>query len=229
MLIEWPQKIDRTILLDVLAFKAKISSEYTPRLQSLNHAYASILVVLSEQMFDFNSEVKVLETLYNTLETNTQKNRVLWKIPVCYDPCFGLDLEALSKDKNLNIEHIVELHIKPMYTVYFVGFLPGFLYLGGLNKTLFTPRRDTPRLKVQKGAVAIGGAQTGIYPSESPGGWQIIGNSPIDFFNITNENPCFAKAGDALKFYPVSFKTYNDIKTLVDAGVYQLESEVMDD
>lgn len=91
------------------------------------------------------------------------------------------------------------------------------------------PRKSTPRLQVAKGAVAIGGNQTGIYPNESPGGWNIIGNSPLNFFDVSKEKPCFAKAGDRVQFYSVSLKTYNNIKTLVEAGVYQLESEEVND
>ena len=113
--------------------------------------------------------------------------------------------------------------------IYFIGFLPGFLYLGGLDERLFTPRKSTPRLRIEKGAVAIGGKQTGIYPQESPGGWNIIGNSPIQFFDNSKNTPCFAKAGDKLQFYSITLKEHHDIKVLVDAGVFQLESEEIDD
>jgi len=229
LLIEWPQRIDESILHDILRFKTKIKSHYASKLLSINHAYASILMVFVEENFDFHLEQRELETLYEILDDNKQESRLLWKIPVCYDPRFGIDLEVLAKEKNLDVAQIIQRHSQPLYTVYFIGFLPGFIYLGGLDERLFTPRKDTPRLKVQKGSVAIGGTQTGVYPSESPGGWQIIGNSPINFFNIEEPHPCFAKAGDALKFHPVSIKTYNDIKTLVEAGVYQIESEVVDD
>ena len=101
--------------------------------------------------------------------------------------------------------------------------------MGGLDESLHIPRKSTPRLHVEKGAVAIGGNQTGIYPNESPGGWNIIGNSPLNFFDVSKENPCFAKAGDRVQFYPISLETYKNIKTLVEAGVYQLESENVND
>ena len=150
---------------------------------------------------------------------------VLWKIPVCYDAVFGIDLKTISEEKNLPIEAIVKHHSQTIYTVYFIGFLPGFLYLGGLNETLYMPRKSTPRLKIEKGAVAIGGSQTGVYPSDSPGGWNIIGNSPIEFFNPKLKTPCFAKAGDHIIFQPISLSAYKNIKILVEAGVYQLDSE----
>ena len=107
--------------------------------------------------------------------------------------------------------------------------MPGFLYLGGLNNALNFPRKSTPRLQIHKGAVGIGGNQTGIYPSQSPGGWNIIGNSPIKFFDVSKNRPCFAKSGDKIQFYPITIKKHKDITALVDAGVYQLESEVLHD
>ena len=148
---------------------------------------------------------------------------------MCYDDVFGIDLDELSEEFNLSKSEIIELHSRSNYTVFFVGFLPGFLYLGGLDERLHFPRKKTPRLKVLKGAVAVGGKQTGIYPNESPGGWNIIGNSPINFFDVNKEVPCFAQSGDKISFYRVSKEEYDDIKALVEAGVYQLESEVIDD
>ncbi|MGC6429446.1 MAG: 5-oxoprolinase subunit PxpB [Jejuia sp.] len=229
ILIEWPQNIDTSILDDILVFKSRIEEAYSKELRFVNNAYASLLLSFKEDILDFSSEIEKLKIMYQSSKESQISEKKLWKIPVCYDESFGIDLEFLSKDKIISISEIIDLHSQPIYTVYFIGFLPGFLYLGGLNELLFTPRKASPRLNVPKGAVALGGSQTGVYPSESPGGWQIIGNSPINFFNIKDEDPCFAKAGDALKFYPVSLKVYNDIKTLADAGVYQMESEVIGD
>ncbi len=226
--MEWPQRIDTSILNDILAFKSKLENSNLSYTKSVNHAYASLLITYNVSNFDVSSEIDKLKNLYKAPNTlNKQKHR-LWKIPVCYDESFGIDLQTLSKEKQITIDDIVQLHSIPIYTIFFIGFLPGFLYLGGLNEQLFTPRKATPRLKIEKGAVAIGGKQTGVYPSESPGGWNIIGNSPIHFFDSLKEEPCFAKAGDRLQFHPITLKTHNDIKTLVDAGVYQIESEVLD-
>ena len=95
---------------------------------------------------------------------------------------FGIDLDEIAQKKKLSIDEIIELHTTPKYQVFSIGFLPGFLYLGGLDKRLHFDRKSVPRLAVKKGAVGIGGMQTGIYPKTSPGGWHIIGNSPVIFF-----------------------------------------------
>ncbi|RED49248.1 5-oxoprolinase subunit PxpB [Seonamhaeicola aphaedonensis] len=227
ILIEWPQIIDKDILYDVLAFKETIQNSNIKALPEVNNAYNSLLVVYSLLEFNFENKVKTLKEVYKNLKKIHKPTFNLWKIPVCYDSCFGIDIEALANSKNISVENLVILHTETYYTVYFIGFLPGFLYLAGLNEVLHTPRKATPRLKIEKGAVAIGGAQTGVYPCKSPGGWNIIGNSPINFFNIENEVPCFATSGDQIQFYAISKHEHANIKTLVEAGVYQIESEVM--
>lgn len=225
ILIEWLSKIETHILLDILHFKEKIANKNIERIIELRSAYNSLLVIYNEFDTGFADEADKLKAIYTSNEASTKTTSRLWKIPVCYDVSFGIDLETISEDKNMSKEDIVTCHSKTVYTIYFIGFLPGFLYLGGLNETLFTPRKSTPRLEIEKGAVAIGGNQTGIYPQESPGGWNIIGNSPINFFDVSKEKPCFAKAGDKLQFYSISLKEHQNIKTLVDANVYQLERE----
>ena len=107
------------------------------------------------------------------------------------------------------------MHTKTDYLVYFIGFQPGFLYLGGLHQNLHVPRKSNPRVRVDKGSVGIGSAQTGIYPQNSSGGWNIIGKSPLNFFNMKASNPCFAKPGDRIQFVSVDLHTF-----------YQIEKEV---
>jgi len=227
ILIEWPAIIDKKILLDVLSFKNKILNNNIELIVNVNNAYNSLLITYSKIVINFNNEVSTLKKIYNQRETVAQSVFKQWKIPVCYDAVFGMDLEMISITKNSSKDSIIKLHSQAVYTVYFIGFLPGFLYLGGLDETLHAPRKETPRLKIEKGAVAIGGNQTGVYPNQSPGGWNIIGNTPISFFDVKKDNPCFAKPGDQIKFYPIDLEKYQEIKTLIDAGVYQMESEVI--
>src|SRR5690606_34484063 len=226
VLIEWPSKIDEIILKDIIRFKKDIEKKNIQSIVEVKSAYNSLLVIYDVICRNFENDVNLLKKLYKKSKSKPVILSNLWKIPVCYDAVFGIDLEAISVEKNLSKADIIKRHSQAIYTVYFIGFLPGFLYLGGLDDMLHIPRKSTPRLKVEKGAVAIGGHQTGVYPTESPGGWNIIGNSPIEFFNPKSSHPCFAEAGDKISFYPVTLKEYKDIKTLSVAGVYQLESEV---
>ena len=225
ILIEWPQKIDRNILIDVLSFKKSITKSNIKELVYINNAYNSLLITYNSYIENIYNVISVLKSLYSQQSQHLEFKSRCWKIPVCYDAVFGIDLDYVAQHNKCSNDAIIELHSEPEYTVYFNGFLPGFLYMGSLNELLHTPRKSKPRLKVEKGSVAIGGSQTGIYPSNSPGGWNIIGNTPINLFDLSKTNPCFAEPGDLIKFVPVSVEEHIDIMILVESGVYQVENE----
>lgn len=229
ILVEWPQVINTSILKDIINFNEKIRKFDIESLVEIKSSYCSLLIIYNDLYKGFDSETMLIDKIYGSDDTSFKTESILWKIPVCYDAYFGVDLEIVSEEKGMAKEELVKLHSNVFYTVYFIGFLPGFLYLGGLDEKLHFPRKSTPRLQIKKGSVAIGGNQTGVYPSESPGGWNIIGNSPINFFDVNKENPCFAKPGDSILFYPVSLKEHERIKRSVDENSFELESEVIND
>lgn len=228
LLIEWPQKIDAKMLENVLSFKESVKNHYIKEGVYINSAYNSLLISYKHTIENIYNEISILKELYLEQESKFKTKIKRWKIPVCYDALFGIDLGEISIQNNITKEAVIGLHSNTIYTVFFIGFLPGFLYLGGLDEKLHIPRKMSPRLKVEKGSVAIGGSQTGVYPSESPGGWNIIGNTPINFFDTSKSRPCFAKAGDEIQFIPVTIEEHIDIMILVESGVYQIESEVID-
>ena len=126
------------------------------------------------------------------------------QIPVCYDAIFSEDMTRIIEHTGLTREEVISLHTSTLYTVHMIGFLPGFPYLGGLPEVLHMNRLNQPRLCVPKGAVGIGGSQTGIYPIESPGGWNILGRTPIDLFRPEHSNPFLIRSGDRLSFISIS-------------------------
>ena len=140
-------------------------------------------------------------------EENLHPPRVL-TIPVCYEEPFASDLVRVAQHTGLSIEAVIRLHCAPLYTVYVMGFLPGFPYLGGLAPELFTPRLETPRQVVEAGSVGIGGQQTGVYPLASPGGWNLIGKTPVSLFDVTSDAPFLLQAGDQLKFERISLRSF---------------------
>lgn len=227
LLIEWPAEINEQILEDIISLQAKIETSLRDYLIETVNAYNSLTLIYNADLISFHSLQEQVQELYSSLTRTANPQTYLWKIPVCYDEEFGIDLKEMALAKNMSIKNIIEKHCEPIYTVYFLGFLPGFLYLGGLPEILHFSRRATPRIKIQQGAVAIGGHQTGIYPLESPGGWNILGNSPLTYFNVDQNPPCFAKAGDKLRFYSIDRKRYNEVKKLVDNGQYEPESELL--
>lgn len=228
ILVEWPSVIDENILEDILIFKNKLINSSIKSIIQINNAYNSILVIYKLTIDKINDEILMLKNLYAARVSVNKSVSKLWKIPVCYNEEFGLDLKELSVVNKLPIPEIIKIHSNTTYTVFFIGFLPGFLYLGGLDKRIHFPRKISPRQHVPKGAVAIGGQQTGVYPDSSPGGWNIIGSSPLEFFNSSKKMPCFAKAGDKIQFVTVSEDEYHQIGLKVNNGTYQIESEVVD-
>lgn len=218
ILIEWPAKIDASIIQDIVSFEAILAWE--PTISDTIIAYNS-LTVLFREVYEFDTAVERFSALYNQKKQVKTRASRCWKIPVCYDTRFGLDLEEIALSKQLSIDEVIQLHSSTKYLVYFIGFQPGFLYLGGLDERIHMPRKANPRLRVEKGSVGIGGEQTGIYPQDSSGGWNILGKTPFELFDITKAQPCFAKAGDRIQFEPVDLHTFKQIEIEVQSGNYE--------
>ncbi|ANS73274.1 kinase inhibitor [Paenibacillus yonginensis] len=132
------------------------------------------------------------------------------RIPVCYGGELGPDLEEVAAVNGLTREEVISIHSSADYLVYMLGFAPGFAYLGGMSGRIATPRRQTPRLAIPAGTVGIAGEQTGVYPIETPGGWQLIGRTPIRLFVPDRTPPTVLKAGDLVRFYPISRQEYEE-------------------
>lgn len=139
-------------------------------------------------------------------------------VPVCYGGAHGPDLWAVAAHAGLDAGEVIRRHIAPLYTIYMLGFLPGFAYLGGLDEALHTPRLATPRTQIPAGAVGIGGGQTGIYPVASPGGWQLIGSTPLRPYDPARTPPVLYGAGDGIRFHAVDESTYDMLCAQVAAG-----------
>jgi inhibitor of KinA len=229
ILIEWEAEICASISNTILAFQNKISAFENRHIADTIVGYTSLTIVYKMRIVDYLNEVAILKKINASKNRGLKKSNFTWEIPVCYDLEFGIDLQEISKATNLEVSEIMKLHSQNAYRVYFIGFLPGFLYLGGLNKQLFFDRKPNPRLKVAKGAVAIGGEQTGVYPSKSAGGWNIIGRTPVNFFNINERSPCFAKAGDFIKFVSIDKSEFLQIEKEVKANAYQISKTLRND
>ena len=141
-------------------------------------------------------------------------------IPVCYDGEFAPDMEDVCAHTGLQREQVIRLHTSRDYLIYMLGFLPGFPYLGGMDERIEAPRLETPRTLIPAGAVGIGGKQTGIYPLASPGGWRLIGRTPIKVYDPDREEPILYKSGDYIRFYPITEEEYKDI---AQKGCHEIE------
>lgn len=170
-------------------------------------AYHTLTVHFDPMQDDFASLAAVIAGLLDGHADAPLSMRQI-SVPVCYDPRLAPDLAAVAEHAGLSTEAVVALHSTAYYRVYFLGFKPGFAYLGGLPEALHMPRRASPRLNVPAGAVGIGGAQTGIYPSPSPGGWQLIGRTPLALFDVRKSPPSLLQAGDRLKIDIITFAEF---------------------
>lgn len=225
ILVEWPNKIDEGILQNILLLQTQIETSLDSLIVETINAYNSLTIIYKPHSISYSDLKQKIQILYDSEKHAGVGEKKTWKIPVSYDIEFGIDLNEIAKSKNLTVDEIIHLHCKAEYIIYFIGFLPGFLYLGGLSEAIHVPRKSAPRLRIKKGAVAIGGKQTGIYPFESPGGWNIIGNCPIPLFNSKSNPPCFAKAGDHLRFFSVDKNQYSEIANQVKHNKYSIEVE----
>lgn len=207
ILVEFEQKISKEVNAQVInLYKGLLHSNFS-HVKALIPAYNS-LVVQYHYPVKMNKEKAVLLRLHQQLYTSEQSSKTI-KIPVCYDLEMGLDLAALAKVKQMTIPEVISMHTAEKYHVYMLGFTPGFPYLGGLNEKLAMPRKASPRISIPKGSVAIANEQTGIYPTSSPGGWQVIGRTPVELFT-PKEKPKI-EIGDTVTFYAISLKEFNQL------------------
>ena len=226
VLVEWPKAIEEKILKNISIFRNKIHADMGEYVLETVPAYNSLTVFFDTSKIKYSGVVEDLKEIYSKKDQKLLSAYKLWKIPVCYEDEFAPDLAEISKNKKLNKEEVIELHSSVIYDVYFIGFLPGFLYLVGLDEKLHYGRKDKPKRGIRSGDVGIAGNQTGVYPRVSPGGWNIIGNSPIKFFDVKEFPPCFAIAGDKVQFFPIDAAEHQKIKEQVESGSYVLRSKV---
>ncbi len=222
--ISWPKEISPKTLSEMTEVKRFLEKEYMEGIKEIRMGYHCLSLKLQLEITLREADELLEEIQAVKLQMQVPPSK-LWTIPVCYDGEWGIDLEKISKIHNLSPEEIIKRHLSPEYLLYFYGFLPGFMYLGGLDETLSTPRKSNPDRSVPAGSVAIGGKQTGIYPSESPGGWHVLGNCPISIFDINQNPPVKAQVNDKIKFKAIDLDEYKELKALSKAGKYQWQHD----
>ncbi|MBL4663569.1 MAG: 5-oxoprolinase subunit PxpB [Flavobacteriaceae bacterium] len=228
ILIDWPASIDLVTHVKVLNCCVLIRKSFTEEILDIVQTYHSLVVyvVKTTYMQEFLQKLKVVILSFS--EEQTKCPNVI-SIPVCYEEPFAIDLAAVAKTNRLSIPEVIQLHTTPLYKVYFLGFLPGFPYLGGLDARLHIERRIEPRPRVEKGSVGIGGRQTGIYPNDSPGGWNIIGRTPLQLFDASSQQPTEINAGDFIKFEPITKIEFDLLQIETESGIFQWRKEVYHD
>lgn len=210
IVVEFGDIIDEDINRKVINLMKNIeSSSLINSIYEMIPTYRSLMIIYNPLKITFNDLINSVKNIECNLKVLDKREKNIIKIPVLYGNDYGPDIDTVAKHNRLSIEEVIRLHSEAEYLVYMLGFTPGFTYLGGMNNKLETPRLDNPRVKIPEGSVGIAGKQTGVYPIESPGGWQLIGRTPIKLYNPKRENPILLKAGDYVKFTPITKDEFN--------------------
>jgi inhibitor of KinA len=203
----------------IVQFEHVLSVEVNQRVQSFanvikNHqisgvnqlipAFNSLAICYDPMVIDYNNLVNILRSLEGSVTEETKTNSSVIHVPVAYGGTYGPDLEDVARQTDLTTEEVIKIHHSNPYLVYMVGFIAGFPYCGDIDDRLVLPRRSSPRLKVVKGSVCIANKQTGMYTMTSPGGWHLIGWTPVQTFNPYHDPPSMLKGGDFIQFLPIS-------------------------
>lgn len=223
MVAEFGTTIAEDINQKVLAMGTWIEKQQIQGVMELLPTFRSLMIYYDNRVISYKALKKRLCEFDEKEYVRETVKRLIRKIPCCYGARFGCDLHDMEKLLQLDREEIIRIHSQVDYKIYMLGFLPGFVYLGGLDKRIEVPRLSTPRVKINPGSVGIGGNQTGVYPMASPGGWRLIGATPVDFYDPYRENPILCQAGEYIRFVPVSLDEYYDIRQQVIKGNYQPE------
>ena len=222
MLVEWGAVIDPKINQKITGLVSLFKDQKIEGVIDFIPAFSSLLINYDPRIIAFRRLKKITEDLLTIEISNNQLKKRIFEIPVCYGGEYGPDIEYIAKNAQLTKEELIQIHSGTDYLIYMLGFLPGFSYLGGLDDRIHTPRLNNPRKAIPAGSVGIGGSQTGIYPLESPGGWQLLGRTPIKTYDPEREEPILFEAGDYIRFVPVDQATYQEIEAAVAAGDYQV-------
>lgn len=212
LIVEFGQGIDQDVNTKVRAMAQAVRKQMPRGIIEIIPTYRSLLFIYDPGKTNPDKLVDFIETIETGLDTQATPDSPVIEIPVCYAGEFGPDIKNVCKSADLDEKEVIRRHSLPEYLIYMVGFTPGFPFLGGLDEQLHTPRLETPRMVVPEGSVGIANNQTGMYPIASPGGWQIIGRTPLKLFAPERENPFLYKAGDKIKFIPISPEEYKTIR-----------------
>ena len=220
LLIQFEQVISPAINQRIAAIVKPIRAQQISGIIDMIPTYCSLLINYNPQAISYKELHHRIESIVK-MDTKTESiTKKVYEIPTCYGGKYGPDLKNIAEHAGLSEEEVIRIHSSSDYLIYMLGFLPGFTYLGGLDERIHTPRLANPRVLIPAGSVGIGGSQTGIYPVDSPGGWQLMGMTPVKTYDPNRAEPILVQAGDYIRFVPVSEEEYLAIEKQVADGTY---------
>jgi inhibitor of KinA len=222
LFVEFGDTIDPETNRRVRCFLLAVDGARIPGVIETVPAYRSLLVYYEPRRLDPWDLRAKLELLAEKTEEGDFPEPAVTEIPTVYGGEYGPDLDFVAEHNGLSPDEVISIHSGKAYLIYMLGFMPGFAYLGGLSSRIGTPRLATPREKIPAGSVGIAGKQTGIYPTDSPGGWQLIGMTPLKLFCPDREPPALLRMGDYVRFVPVAAAQFSLIRGSIEQGTYRV-------
>lgn len=221
ILVEFGKEISPEINSKITSTVKLMKEQHIEGVVDIIPAFCSLLINYDPRVISFDELKERMQCLVKIETKAGAVKKKIYEIPVCYGGEYGPDIAYIAEHAGLSEEEVIKIHSSQDYLIYMLGFLPGFCYLGGLDERIHTPRLANPRIKINAGSVGIGGSQTGIYPLDSPGGWQLMGMTPVKTYDPGRNVPILVEAGDYIRFMPVDEAEYRRIKELVERGEYQ--------
>ncbi len=225
--VEFKNEISEEVNNRVAILKASIENSRVIGMLECIPTYRSLTVRYNPCEISFEELGKRINEFMEKAGSSAEAVAKVYVVPVCYGGEFGPDLDNVGSINAMSDEEVIKIHVSVDYRIYMLGFTPGFPYLGGLNESIATPRLKQPRTKIYAGSVGIAGKQTGIYPIDSPGGWQIIGRTPLRLFDIDRKDPILLEAGNYIRFKAIDHEEYQRIVEAVEEGTYEGETETI--
>ncbi len=219
--VEFGNEISPDINRKIRAFKIAVEKSGIPGIVETVPTYRSLLVHYKPEVIGFKAITEKFKSLMGTLDNIEIPPPTVIEIPVLYGGEMGPDIENVASHNGKTVEEVIKIHTSQEYLIYMIGFIAGFPYLGGMSKEIATPRLKEPRVKIDGGSVGIAGEQTGIYPLDSPGGWQLIGRTPLKLYDAEREKPVLLEAGQYIKFRSISQKEFDETAKAVEDGSYK--------
>lgn len=219
--VEFGNEISPEINKKIRAFKIAVEKSEIPGIVETVPTYRSLLVHYHPEVIGFKALTEEFDKLMGSLSSIPIPPPTVIEIPVLYGGEMGPDIENVAEHNHKTVEEVIKIHTSEEYLIYMIGFIAGFPYLGGMSKEIATPRLKSPRVKIEGGSVGIAGEQTGIYPVASPGGWQLIGRTPLKLYDADREKPVLLEAGQYIKFTAVTEEEYKKIEKEVEDGTYK--------
>ncbi len=218
--LEFGNEISPAINSQVRALSVLLEQSHIPGVTEWVPTYRSIMIHYDPSIVRYGVLVAELQRILDSMDSVQLPPSMVLEIPVLYGGEAGPDLEFVAQNSGKTTEEVIALHSSTEYLIYMLGFTPGFTYLGGLDPSLTTPRLANPRVKIPAGSVGIAGAQTGVYPIDSPGGWQLIGLTPVRMYDPNRTVPILPKAGQYIQFHPIDQQEFDRIAALEETGGY---------